>query len=207
MKKLIMIALAASAAAMLTGCSTPAKMRDVELKGMYVNGYSETLAIGAGRLTSIPGEREAMAAHYREDTAWLQPSIKTHELDLFLVGSNTVANADKIIEHICKAFADVAPDMVKTNAEIAKAGGTTPLDVVKAGGEVRKTVQLAKTAVESAKVAAATAEAKAAAAQTATQAAPDAQTATTAADCANGACAVGASTDGACTGGNCTENK
>lgn len=146
MKKLMMIALAACAAAMTAGCMTPAKMRDVEVKGMYVNGYSEVLAIGSGRVTSIPGEREAMAAHYREDTAWLQPSIKTHELDLFLVGSNTVANADKIIEHICQAFKDVAPGIAQTDAEMAKAGGTKPLDAVKAGGEVRKAVQTTKAA-------------------------------------------------------------
>ena len=146
MKKLMMVVAVGAAIATMTGCGTPGKMRDIELKGMYVNGYSETLAIGMGRLTSIPGEREAMAAHYREDTAWLQPSIKTHELDLFLVGSNTVENADKIIEHICLAFTDVAPTIVKTDAEVAKTGGTTPLDVVKAGGSVRQAVQTAKAA-------------------------------------------------------------
>ena len=185
MKKLLMIALAASVAAMITGCSTPSKMRDVEVKGMYVNGYSEVLAIGAGRVTSIPGEREAMAAHYREDTAWLQPSIKTHELDLFLVGSNTVENADKIIEHICKAFADVAPDMAKTNAEIAKNGAVAPLDVVKSGGEVRKAVQTAKAAVSTAK----------AAASDATQTAASEAVATATADCKDGNCTNGACTD------------
>ena len=37
MKKLIIIAIAAAA---LAGCSTPSKLRDIELKGMYVNGYS-----------------------------------------------------------------------------------------------------------------------------------------------------------------------
>ena len=153
MKKLMMITAAACAVAMMSGCSSPAKMRDIGLKGMYVNGYSEVLAIGAGRLTSIPGEREAMAAHYREDTAWLQPSIKTHELDLFLVGSNTVLNADKIIEHVCKAFADVAPGIAATDAEVSKSGGTAPLDVIKAGGEVRKDVKSAKAAAETVKTA------------------------------------------------------
>ena len=74
----------------LAGCSTPKKVRDIELKGMYVNGYSEVVAIGQGRLTSIPGEREALAAHYEEDTAWLSPSTKTHKFDIFLVGTNSV---------------------------------------------------------------------------------------------------------------------
>ena len=82
MKKLIIIAIAAAA---LAGCQSPSKLRDIELKGMYVNGYSEQLAIGMGRITSIPGEREAFVAHYREDTAWLSPSTKTHELDLMIV--------------------------------------------------------------------------------------------------------------------------
>ena len=179
MKKLTMIAVLAAVAAMMTGCSSSGKMRDVELKGLYVNGYSEVLAIGTGRLTSIPGERSAMAAHYREDTAWLQPSVKTHELDLFLVGSNTVDNADKIVECICKTFADIAPDVAKTNAEVAKNGGTAPLDVVKAGGEVRKAVQSVEAAASA-----------------------NAQSATSAAATAT----VTPTTDGACTSGNCTDS-
>lgn len=107
MNKLMMM-FAVCAAIMMTGCTSD-KVRDVEVKGMYVNGYTETLAIGAGRVTSIPGDREAMAAHYREDTAWLSPSTKTHALDLFLVGTNSVENAEKIVDHICQAFKEVAP--------------------------------------------------------------------------------------------------
>ena len=147
MKKLMMIALAACAAAMMAGCfGTPGKVRDIGLKGMYVNGYSETLAIGMGRLTSIPGEREAFAAHYREDTAWLQPNIKTHELDLFIVGTNSTASASDVVKSICLAFAEVTPTVSSNNTAVAKAGGTSPLDVVKAGGEVRKAVQATKAA-------------------------------------------------------------
>ena len=107
MNKLMMIC-AVGAAILATGCTSD-KVLDGGVKGMYVNGYTETLAIGAGRVTSIPGEREAMAAHYREDTAWLSPSTKTHELDLFLVGTNSVENAEKIVDHICQAFKEVAP--------------------------------------------------------------------------------------------------
>ena len=103
-KLMMMTALAACAAAMLTGCGTPGKVRDIELKGMYVNGYSEQLAIGTGRITSIPGEREAFAAHYREDTAWLSPSTKTHEMDLFIVGTNSTASAADVVKSICDAF-------------------------------------------------------------------------------------------------------
>lgn len=129
----------------LAGCTHPPKLRDIELKGMYVNGVTETVAIGSGRLTSIPGEREALAAHYYEDSSWVSPSIKTHALDIFLVGSNTVSNSEKIIASICKAFSDVAPTVSATNAEVAK-GGTTVNDLLKASGEVRKAVDLVNAA-------------------------------------------------------------
>ena len=129
MKKIMIIAMAACAAAMMTGCNTPGKVRDIELKGMYVNGYSEQLAIGTGRLTSIPGEREAFAAHYREDTAWLSPSTKTHEMDLFIVGTNSTANATDVVKSICDAFKEVGPTIAKVNAEAPK--GVTVLDVIK----------------------------------------------------------------------------
>lgn len=129
MKKLMMMTLAACAAAMMTGCGTPGKVRDIELKGMYVNGYSEQLAIGMGRLTSIPGEREAFAAHYREDTAWLSPSTKTHEMDLFIVGTNSTSSAADVVKSICDAFKEVGPTIAKVNADAPK--GITVLDVIK----------------------------------------------------------------------------
>ena len=109
MNKLMMMTLAASAAAMMTGCSSTPKVRDVDVKGMYLNGYTEVLAIGRGTVTSIPSDKEALAAHYEEDTAWLSPSTKTHALDLFLVGTNTVENSKDIVKSICDAFKEVAP--------------------------------------------------------------------------------------------------
>ena len=129
MKKLIMAFAVGAAALMMTGCDTPGKVRDIELKGMYVNGYSEQLAIGMGRLTSIPGEREAFAAHYREDTAWLSPSTKTHEMDLFIVGTNSTSSAADVVKSICDAFKEVGPTMAKINADAPK--GITALDVIK----------------------------------------------------------------------------
>ncbi len=123
MKRLMMLMLAACAAA-ITGCNIPAKVRDVDVKGMYVNGYTEVLAIGRGTVTSIPSDKEAFAAHYEEDTAWLSPSTKTHALDLFLVGTNTVENSAQIVESICRAFAEVAPTVSSNNAAVAKGGGT-----------------------------------------------------------------------------------
>ncbi len=178
MKKLMTIA---ALAAICVGCHSPKKVRDIELKGMYVNGYSETLAIGAGRLTSIPGEREALAAHYEEDTAWLSPSTKTHKLDIFLVGTNSVENSTEIISSICKAFSEVAPQVAATHA--ANAGGTTAFDVVKGGGEVRKAVALAKQEVE--KIKASKAEGQKV----------ESQQTQGEAGCANGECQGGGCTD------------
>ena len=144
--QLAFVAALIATAYFVAGCTSPKKVRDIELKGMYVNGYSEVVAIGAGRLTSIPGEREALAAHYEEDTAWLSPTTKTHKFDIFLVGTNSVENSTEIISSICKAFSDVAPQVAATHA--ANAGGTSAFDVVKGGGNVREAVALAKQEVE-----------------------------------------------------------
>ena len=182
--QLAFVAALIATAYFLSGCSTPKKVRDIELKGMYVNGYSETLAIGAGRLTSIPGEREALAAHYEEDTAWLSPSTKTHKFDIFLVGTNSVENSTEIISSICKAFSDVAPQVAATHA--ANAGGTSAFDVVKGGGEVRKAVALAKQEVE--KIKASKAEGQKV----------EGQQTQGEAGCANGECQDGNCTDGSC---------
>ena len=180
--QILAIIVLAMTAAFFSGCSTPKKVRDIELKGMYVNGYSEVVAIGAGRLTSIPGEREALAAHYEEDTAWLSPSTKTHKFDIFLVGTNSVENSKGIVDSICKAFSDVAPQIAATHA--ANAGGTSAFDVVKGGGEVRKAVALAKQEVE--KIKASKAEGQKV----------EGQQTQGEADCANGECQDGNSTDG-----------
>ena len=140
----MMLGAALVAVEMLSGCKTT-NMRDVELRGMYVNGYSEMLALGYGRLTSIPGDKEALAAHYEEDTAWLQPNVKTHKIDIFMVGTNSASASPKIIENICKAFAEVAPTLSAKDAEVAKSvSATTPLAVVKSGGDGRKATALAK---------------------------------------------------------------
>ncbi len=147
-----------------SGCKSPRKMRDIELKGMYVNGYSEVLAIGAGRLTSIPGEREALAAHYEEDTAWLSPSTKTHKLDIFLVGTNSVGSSKEVIESVCRAFSEVAPVVSSNNAAVAK-GGVTAFDLLKANAGTRQAVETAKLAAQKASAEATAAVAKAAASE------------------------------------------
>ena len=184
------------AVAIVTGCKSE-KMRDIELKGMYVNGYSEVLALGWGRLTSIPGDKEALAAHYEEDTAWLQPNVKTHKIDIFLVGTNTVTSSSDIIGSICKAFADVAPAVSKDDAEVAKSVATvTPLGVVKSGGEVRKAVQLAKIASEKLESKVGVGESSTGNNTTASQTSQQSQTSQS--DCTDGSCTTGACTDGSC---------
>ncbi len=197
---LLFICLVIALAYVIAGCSTPKKVRDIELKGMYVNGYSEVVAIGAGRLTSIPGEREALAAHYEEDTAWLSPTTKTHKFDIFLVGTNSVENSTEIISSICKAFSDVAPQVAATHA--ANAGGTSAFDVVKGGGEVRKAVTLAKQEVEKIKASKAEAPSGGAAPAGSDPAGKtegsDPHVASATADCPDGSCTTGACTDGSC---------
>lgn len=193
--QILAIIVLAMTAVFFSGCSTPKKVRDIELKGMYVNGYSEVVAIGAGRLTSIPGEREALAAHYEEDTAWLSPSTKTHKLDIFLVGTNSVENSTEIISSICKAFSDVAPQVAATHA--ANAGGTSAFDVVKGGGEVRKAVQLAKQEVEKIKASKAEGQ-KVESQQTQGSTEKSATSVPHSAECADGSCTTGACVDGSC---------
>ena len=197
---MLFICLVIALAYVIAGCSTPKKVRDIELKGMYVNGYSEVVAIGAGRLTSIPGEREALAAHYEEDTAWLSPTTKTHKFDIFLVGTNSVENSTEIISSICKAFSDVAPQVAATHA--ANAGGTSAFDVVKGGGEVRKAVALAKQEVE--KIKASKAEGQSGSDSVGTGSVESSTGNNTAsdphaADCPDGSCSYGDCADGSCT--------
>ena len=195
--QLLVLAVMLVAMFAFAGCKSPQKMRDIELKGMYVNGYSEVLALGWGRLTSIPGDKEALAAHYEEDTAWLQPNVKTHKIDIFLVGTNTVASSADIIGSICKAFAEVAPGVSKENAEVAKSVSTvTPLGVVKSGGEVRKAVQLAKIASEKLESKVGVGESSTGNNTTASQTSQQSQTSQS--DCTDGSCTTGACTDGSC---------
>ena len=195
--QLLVLAVMLVAMFAFAGCKSPQKMRDIELKGMYVNGYSEVLALGWGRLTSIPGDKEALAAHYEEDTAWLQPNVKTHKIDIFLVGTNTVTSSSDIIGSICKAFAEVAPAVSKENAEVAKSVATvTPLGVVKASGEVRKAVQLAKIASEKLESKVGVGESSTGNNTTASQTSQQSQTSQS--DCTDGSCTTGACTDGSC---------
>ena len=194
---LLVLCLVFALALVLSGCATQKKMRDIELKGMYVNGYSEVLALGWGRLTSIPGDKEALAAHYEEDTAWLQPNVKTHKIDIFMVGTNSSNNATQVIESICKAFAEVAPSVAKENTEVAKSvTPVTPLGVVKSGGEVRKTVELAKIAAKEVK-----GQSGADSVGTKSNSGASGTASGQQQECADGSCTTGECQDGGCVDG------
>ena len=130
MKKLMIAAFCAALCVVMSGCGTPPKLNDAAAKGMYVNAATETMAIGYGKVTSIPGEREAFAGHYSEDTALLSPSTKTHSFDIFIVGSNATSQATAVVSAVCKAFGIVAP--VISSNECAKSG-ITIYDLFKAG--------------------------------------------------------------------------
>ena len=129
MKKLMMVCAVLCMAFAMTGCGTPPKVVDAEAKGMYVNGYTETLALGSGSLTTVPSDREAFAGHYEEDTAWLAPSVKTHKFDLFIVGSNATSQASSIVKNICMAYGTVAPTL---SSNETKNAGITVFDLFKA---------------------------------------------------------------------------
>lgn len=88
-----------------TGCIS--KTRSVDMSGMYVTD-SGTLAIGSIEVMSAPHGEETAAIRYSEDTAWLSPSTKIHEVKILLTGTNSVTNATVIVRDICRAFMSVS---------------------------------------------------------------------------------------------------
>lgn len=111
------VLMAALGATILTACTTAPKAKDVAAKGMYANAATETVAIGSARLTILPESIEAFVAHYSEDTAWLSPSTKTHQLEIYMTGTNSTAHAAAIVKSICEAFTHaVATNAVTTAA-------------------------------------------------------------------------------------------
>jgi hypothetical protein len=103
---IFLVSFALTAAIMvLCGCST--KTRSIELDGLYMN-KTGTLAIGSADVMTAPIGEETATIRYEEDTAWLSPNIKTHEIKIMLTGTNAVSSATGIVESICKAFTAVA---------------------------------------------------------------------------------------------------
>lgn len=86
------------------GCTT--KTRSIDLDGMYVS-EAGTLAVGSIEVMAAPVGEETAAIRYAEDTAWLSPSTKTHEIKIMLTGTNSVKSAEGIVKDICGAFVSV----------------------------------------------------------------------------------------------------
>ena len=90
---------------LLSGCAT--KTRSIDLDGMYAS-EAGTLAIGSIEVMAAPVGEETATIRYEEDTAWLSPHTKTHEIKILLTGTNSVQSASSIVKHICQAFTNVA---------------------------------------------------------------------------------------------------
>lgn len=197
MKKLMMMIAVAAFAVAFTGCAT--KSRSFDAKGMYVSETGQ-LAVGYVHVDAIPDGVESAVVHYEEDVALLSPSTKTHDIDIILTGTNSVSSSEGVVKAICEAFVKVAPRIAEVNADVAKQGATSPLDLAKSNSDAQKAIKLAKVAASEVKAAASDAKAAASDAKAVTSeakaATSDAVTAVQAAECADGACK-------ACTTGEC----
>lgn len=124
MKKLVLALILAAA---FCGCAT--KSRSVDIGGMWLSETGQ-LAVGKVRVVAIPEGSESAVIHYTEDTAFLSPSKKTHDIDVILTGTNSVGSASNIVSSICQAFVAVAPKIAEVNANATK--GVTALDAAQA---------------------------------------------------------------------------
>ena len=105
---IVMFAVGMALLAVCSGCAT--KTRNIDLDGMYFT-EAGSLAIGSIEVMASPVGEESAAIRYAEDTAWLSPSTKTHEIKILLTGTNAVAAADGIVSNICAAFTATAPQL------------------------------------------------------------------------------------------------
>lgn len=86
---------------LFAGCAS--KTRNLDMAGMYAS-EAGTLAIGKVEVMSAPTGEESAHIRYKEDTAWLSPSTKTHEVKILITGTNAVDKVDGIVKNICEAF-------------------------------------------------------------------------------------------------------
>lgn len=105
---IILFAVGVALLAICTGCAT--KTRNIDLDGMYAS-EAGTLAVGSIEVMASPEGEESAAIRYAEDTAWLSPSTKTHEIKILLTGTNAVHSATSIVSNICAAFTATAPSL------------------------------------------------------------------------------------------------
>lgn len=99
----------AACGAVLIGCNSTPKSRVVDAAGMYANPATESLAIGKVDVVAIPEGEESAIIKYSEGNAWLCPSLKLHEIGVYLTGTNSIASATNIVASICQAFIAAAP--------------------------------------------------------------------------------------------------
>lgn len=100
-RSILSVALTWATLLCLTGCKT--KTRNLDLAGMYAS-EAGTLAIGKIEVMSAPKGEESAHIRYKEDTAWLSPSTKTHEVKILITGTNAVDKVDSLVKSICEAF-------------------------------------------------------------------------------------------------------
>lgn len=86
---------------LFAGCAS--KTRNLDMAGMYAS-EAGTLAIGKVEVMSAPINEQTAQIRYKEDTAWLSPSTKTHEVKILITGTNAVDKVDGIVKNICEAF-------------------------------------------------------------------------------------------------------
>lgn len=91
----------------LACCGCAGKTRTIDMAGMYAS-ESGVLAIGEVEVMAAPKGEESATIKYTEDNAWLQPSMKKHNIKIMLTGSNSVEKVDGIVQHICEAFKTAA---------------------------------------------------------------------------------------------------
>ena len=86
---------------LFAGCAS--KTRNLDMAGMYASDAG-TLAIGKVEVMAAPQNVESAHIRYKEDTAWLSPATKTHEVKILITGTNAVDKVDGIVKNICEAF-------------------------------------------------------------------------------------------------------
>jgi len=122
---IILFAVGVALLSICTGCAT--KTRNIDLDGMYVS-EAGTLAVGSIEVMASPEGEESAAIRYAEDTAWLSPSTKTHEIKILLTGTNAVCSATSIVSNICAAFTATAPALSPARTSAKETTSVSPDD-------------------------------------------------------------------------------
>ena len=133
---IMMFAIGIALLAVCTGCAT--KTRNIDLDGMYLT-EAGTLAIGSIEVMASPVGEESAAIRYAEDTAWLSPSTKTHEIKILLTGTNAVQSATGIVSNICAAFTATAPSLSPARTSANNTTSVSPDGAISKKGDATGT--------------------------------------------------------------------